>query len=57
MVETIELPAVAVHAYLKLIELNMTSWRPQVAEWLHSADAEEPLKQLLANVPCSATIH
>ena len=55
--ETIEMPAVAIHAYFKLIELNMTSWRPQVAQWLHSADAEEPLKELLVHAPCPATIH
>lgn len=55
--ETIEMPAVAIHAYFKLIELNMTSWRPQVAKWLHSSDAEEPLRELLVNVPCSATVH
>ena len=55
--ESTGLPAVAVHAYFKLIELNMTSWRPQVAEWLHSAAAEEPLRELLTHVPCPATIH
>ena len=51
------LPDEAVHAYLKLIELNMTSWKPQVAEWLHSEGAEPSLKQLLAIVPCSPTVH
>ncbi len=55
--ETTELPDVAIHAYLKLIELNMASWKPHVSEWLHSGEAEAPLKQLLEHVPCSATIH
>jgi hypothetical protein len=55
--ETVEMPAVVVHAYFRLIELNLSSWQPQVAEWLHSDEAEEPLKTLLAHVPCSATIH
>jgi hypothetical protein len=55
--ETVEMPAVVVHAYFRLIELNMSSWQPRVAEWLHSEEAEAPLKTLLANVPCSATIH
>jgi len=55
--ETVNLPDGAIHAYLKLIELNMTSWQPQVAEWLHSEDAEPSLKELLAIVPCSPTIH
>lgn len=56
-IETMQLPDEAIHAYLKLIELNMASWKPDVAAWLHSAEAELPLRQLLANVPCSATIH
>jgi hypothetical protein len=51
------LPAHAIQAYLKLIELNMGSWRPQVAEWLHSEDAAPSLRELLASVPCSPTIH
>ena len=52
-----QLPDVAIHAYLKLIELYMASWKPQVSEWLHSGAAEAPLRQLLEHVPCSATIH
>jgi hypothetical protein len=55
--ETTELPDVAIHAYLKLIELNLAAWKPQVAEWLHSEDAELPLRELLAHVPCSPTVH
>lgn len=53
----VELPASALHAYFKLIELNLAAWKPQVAEWLHSDDAQGQLKELLENVPCSATIH
>jgi hypothetical protein len=53
----VELPAVALHAYFKLIELNLAAWKPQVAEWLHSKDSELALKELLEHVPCSATVH
>ena len=55
--DTIELPDPAITAYLRLMELNMASWKPQVAEWLHSDDAAPSLKQLLALVPCSPTLH
>lgn len=55
--ETFELPDAAINAYLRLIEINMASWKPQVAEWLHSDDAAPSLKQLLALVPCSPTLH
>lgn len=47
----------AAQAYLELVALNMRLWRPEVAEWLHSADAEESLRQLLAIVPCAPTVH
>ena len=47
----------AINAYLELIALNMKVWRPEVAAWLHSKDAEAPLRELLAIVPCSPTIH
>ncbi len=52
-----DLPLASIQAYLRLMELNLGSWRPHVAEWLHSEEAEEPLKQLLVMVPCSPTIH
>lgn len=55
--DAVELPDSAIRAYLKLIELNMASWQPEVAEWLHSEDAEPSLKELLAIVPCSPTVH
>jgi hypothetical protein len=55
--EPLELPEASIQAYLQLIELNLGSWRPQIAEWLHSQEAEEPLKELLTMVPCSPTLH
>lgn len=57
MMENEELNDAAVQAYLDLIALNMRVWRPEVAEWLHSPEAEGPLKQLLTIVPCSPTVH
>jgi hypothetical protein len=54
---TTELPPVALHAYFRLMELNLAAWQPQVAKWLHSSAAEEPLRELLEHVPCSTTIH
>ena len=47
----------AVLAYQRLLQLNWESWKPEVAEWLHSEDAEPVLKELLVAVPCSATVH
>ena len=55
--ETVEIPEPVLHAYLRLIELNFGSWKPQVAAWLHSPEAEASLKELLAMVPCSPTLH
>jgi len=55
--ERIYWPAAVVQAYLQLIQLNLSSWRPQVAEWLHSKEAEPSLRMLLLAVPCSPTIH
>jgi hypothetical protein len=46
-----------IRAYLRLLELNLASWKPQVAEWLHSEDSTTALRQLLAAVPCSPTRH
>ena len=56
-IEKIELPDAAIQAYLRLMELNLASWRPQIAQWLHSEEAEAPLKELLSLVPCSPTLH
>lgn len=47
----------AVHAYLELIALNMRSWQPEVAAWLHSDQSAAALGQLLAIVPCSPSLH
>lgn len=55
--ESFDLPDAAINAYLRLMEINLASWQPQVAEWLHSDDAGPSLKQLLALVPCSPTLH
>ena len=55
--ETQYLSREAIDAYLELIQLNLGSWRPEVAEWLHSDDSAEPLAQLLSVVPCSPTLH
>ena len=52
-----QLPEASIQAYLRLMELNLGSWRPQVAAWLHSQEAEAPLKELLTMVPCSPTLH
>jgi hypothetical protein len=55
--ETHALHQSAIHAYLELMALNLGSWRPEVAAWLHSADAESALRALLVAVPCSPTVH
>lgn len=47
----------AIQAYLQLIALNMRSWQPDVAAWLHSDAGTEALGQLLVAVPCSPTVH
>jgi len=47
----------AVLAYQQLLKLNWDSWKPEVAEWLHSEDAEPVLKELLVAVPCPAVLH
>jgi hypothetical protein len=57
MNDNLELPEASIQAYLRLMELNLGSWKPHVAAWLHSQEAEEPLKHLLVMVPCSPTVH
>jgi hypothetical protein len=47
----------AIQAYLKLIELNMGSWRPEISDWLHSDESRPALGRLLAIVPCPPTLH
>ena len=55
--ELIDLPQAVINAHFRLIALNMGSWKPEIDEWLHSEEAESDLQELLANVPCSPTIH
>jgi hypothetical protein len=50
-------PESIILAYQRLIQLNMESWKPEVADWLHSEDAEPVLKELLAVIPCVGSIH
>jgi len=52
-----QMEVIAARAYLELVALNMRLWKPEVADWLHSEDAEAQLKQLLAVVPCPPTLH
>lgn len=47
----------SVFAYQQLLELNTQAWTPEIAEWLHSEEAEPLLSQILLNVPCSLTLH
>ncbi len=55
--ETTNIPEAAINAHFQLIAINLGSWKPEVEEWLHSEEAEGPLQQLLANVPCPPTLH
>jgi hypothetical protein len=47
----------AVTAHFELIALNMRSWQPEVAAWLHSDAGVKALGRLLIAVPCSPTLH
>ena len=49
--------AAALKAYEELVRLNLDAWKPEVAEWLHSEEAEPALKELLEAVPCSPVMH
>jgi hypothetical protein len=55
--ENIAIPAASVQAYLRLLELNLGAWKPDVENWLHSEEASPALRELLAFVPCSPTLH
>ncbi len=55
--EASELPQAVINAHFQLIALNLGSWKHDVDEWLHSEEAESSLQALLANVPCSPTVH
>lgn len=50
-------PQAALMAWQQLMLLNLESWKPEVAEWLHSEAAEPVLRDLLSAVPCPAVIH
>ncbi len=50
-------PIAIINAHMRLIALNFQSWKPDVEKWLHSVEAQESLRQLLAHVPCSPTLH
>jgi hypothetical protein len=51
------LTVAAMHACRQLIAINQKSGEPELQEWLESEMAEPLLMELLANVPCSQTIH
>jgi hypothetical protein len=55
--ELANIPSAVINAHFQLMALNFGSWKPDVEQWLHSEDAQAPLRELLANVPCSPTIH
>ena len=55
--ETAYVPETVLIAYQRLLQLNLESWKPEVADWLHSEAAEPVLKELLASVPCPNTLH
>ena len=50
-------PEAVLMAWQRLIQLNVESWKPEVAAWLHSAESEPEVKEFLALVPCSTTVH
>lgn len=56
MVSTLA-PEAVLLAWQRLIRINLDSWKPEVAEWLHSDAAEPVLKELLVMVPCPPTLH
>ena len=49
--------AAVMRAWQQLLQLNLESWKPEVAEWLHSEEAQPELREFLALVPCSTTLH
>lgn len=52
-----QMPQAVILAYQALIRLNLESYKPEVADWLHSEDAEPVLREMLANVPCAGPVH
>ncbi len=51
------IPAASVEAFRQLMALNLQSYKPEVADWLHSEEAEGVLAEILLHVPCSLTLH
>ena len=51
------IPQASVEAYRQLLVLNLESWKPEVADWLHSKEAKAVLADILLHVPCAPTIH
>jgi len=49
--------AAVMRAWQRLLQLNLEAWKPEVAEWLHSEAAQPELREFLALVPCSTTLH
>lgn len=49
--------AAVLRAWQQLLQLNLESWKPEVAAWLHSDEAQAQLREFLALVPCSTTLH
>jgi len=49
--------AAVLRAWQQLLKLNLESWRPEVAAWLHSEETQPELREFLALVPCSTTVH
>jgi len=54
---TNQVPQAVILAYQQLIQLNLELYKPEVANWLHSEEAEPALKEMLVNVPCAGNIH
>jgi len=49
--------AAVMRAWQQLMQLNLESWKPEVTAWLHSEEAQPELREFLALVPCSTTLH
>ena len=54
---TNQAPQAVILAYQQLIKLNLELYKPEVADWLHSEEAEPVLKAMLVHVPCAGNIH
>lgn len=52
-----EVPEAVLRANEELFRLNLELHDPEVAAWLHSAEAEPTLRELLLNAPGFGSIH